>query len=148
MIDIPEPAPPVVWREDALILQLSYPPTVNHYYVEFCKYNPKTNKYRVDKAIGERGRNFRQELYRIKLQYHRLLKPFTNPIQVEVQFMMPDRRRRDIADNVIKPLCDALTYAQFWNDDHIIQDFRSYKAGVESPGMTTIRIQEFKPEGK
>jgi len=133
---------PIVWRDDALVIQLSYPPSINHYYVEWCKYSKRAGKYLVDKAIGQKGSDFRAEVYRLKLEYHRQLKPFNTDIEVEVQVVLPDRRRRDVHDNIIKPLCDSLTYARFWEDDHIIADFRSARIGVEAPGKTVIRIQE------
>lgn len=136
MDEIPDPLPAVVWRPDHLVLQFSYPPTVNHYYVEWCKNGT------VRKAINGNGKNFRAEIYRIKLEHFQQLKPFKNDLQVEVQFVMPDRRKRDIHDNIIKPLCDAFTYARFWEDDHIIADFRCSRIGVEAPGKTVIRIQE------
>lgn len=137
MDEIPEPlSPVVVWRDDALILQCSYPPTINNYYVEWCQGKA------VRKAIGDRGRAFRAEIYRIKLEQFPRLKPFSKDVQVEVQLVVPDRKKRDIHDNVIKPLADALTYAQFLADDHIIADFRCSRIGVESPGKTVVRIQE------
>ncbi len=134
--EIPEPLQPVTWRDDALVLQFSYPPTINHYYVEWCQQG------KVRKGIGKGGTNFRAEIYRLKLEYHQRLKAFTRDIQVEVQFTMPDRRKRDIHDNIVKPMCDALSYARFWEDDHIIADFRCARVGVEAPGKTLIRIQE------
>ena len=138
MNEIPAPLDPVVWQDNHLILQFSYPPTLNHYYVEWCQ-NGK-----VRKGIDSRGKNLRAEIYRLKLEYHQRLQPFKNDLQVEVQFVLPDRRRRDIHDNIIKPMCDALTYAKFWEDDHIIADFRSARIGIEAPGKTVIRIQEKK----
>lgn len=137
MNEIPAPLQPINWRDDdVLILQFSYPPTINHYYIWWID---KRGKQR--KSIDARGNDFRAEIYRLKLEYHQRLKPFKTDIDVEVQFVMPDRRRRDIHDNIIKPLCDALTYAQFWEDDHIICDFRCARIAVEAPGKTVIRIQ-------
>lgn len=136
MDGIPEPLEPIIWRSDCLILQFSYPPTINHYYTEWCQAGV------VRKALGMGGKNLRAEIYRLKLEYHARMDPFTKPLQVEVQFVVPDRRRRDIHDNIVKPMCDALTYAKFWEDDHIIHDFRAAKIGIEAPGKTIIRIQE------
>lgn len=137
MDEIAEPLPPIEWRDDCLILQFSYPPTINHYYVWWIDRNGRQRR-----SIDARGNAFRAEIYRLRLEYYSRLKPFSRDIQVEVQYTMPDRRKRDIHDNIVKPMCDALSYAKFWEDDHIIADFRCARLGVEAPGKTLIRIQE------
>ena len=57
---------------------------------------PKEISIKINKAIWELG-----------LQFEKNKKTFKNPIKVNITFILPNRRRRDL-DNIMKTLGDCL----------------------------------------
>lgn len=63
------------------------------------------------------------------------------PIDVRVKLVMPDRRRRDIA-NVLKALCDAMQYGGAYEDDSQIDRLLIERDDVSPPGAALVFIEE------
>jgi len=73
-------------------LELTYPPSVNHYYTKWCQYVKKAGKHVVKVAVGERGMAYRAEVRRFKLVDLKNPQPLKGRLSMEVQLWAPDRR--------------------------------------------------------
>ena len=112
-------------------LKLPIPPTVNHYYVRTIR----------GMVIGKKGVAFRKETL---LLFHTLFpshKVFDGKLKVDIKFIPPDRRRRDV-DNILKCLLDSLEKASIYKDDSQIIDLRVRKLDPEKPGFLIVTVEE------
>ena len=106
-----------------IILDLPYPPTINHYY-------GRTRSGRVFIKAG--GKAYRSQVIALLSNY----KGITGKVSMSVDIYPPDRRKRDV-DNILKALCDALTHAGIYEDDSqiykllITKHEKSDKKGVK-----------------
>lgn len=93
-----------------LILELPFPPSVNHYW----------RAVRVGNAtrtlISAPGRAFRQEVAQ-RVMAERKALGIDSGVAVAVMLHAPDNRRRDLDNFGGKALLDALTHAGVWQDD-------------------------------
>lgn len=89
-----------------MIIELPYPPTVNHYYTVA----------RGRKILSATGRAYKQTVAGICVVAMRGRKPLMGDVSLTLTLNPPDRRRRD-ADNLLKPVLDALTAGGVWGDD-------------------------------
>ena len=105
---------------------LMTPPTVNHYWVEAG--------YRGRKYLSHRAHHFRAVI-------QRFVKPINYPgeVQVFMEYHVPDKVKRD-ADNVVKPIFDALMKAQLICDDSQISNFVMMKQPVFKGGKLKIKV--------
>lgn len=115
-------------------LHLPFPPSDNNYYV----------KTKQGQFISEKGRKFRDMVTDcIKEQF-----PHHSPIDyrmlVEVVLHVPDKRIRDIL-NYQKALMDALSKAEVWQDDVLIDQAVVYRGSQCFGGKTIILIHEAGP---
>lgn len=112
-----------------ILLKLPYPPSVNSYWRHLSK-GPLAGRV----LISDEGRKYRETVLRqvdaMKLD---------NRLRVEIEAVMPDRRKRDL-DNLPKAVLDALTHAEVWGDDGQIDDLRIFRGPVEAPGHLWVRI--------
>ena len=118
-----------------LELELTYPPTINHYY------KPGNAKHGLTVHIGKAGMAYRAEVYRYRLEHLNGLCPLKGRLSFEAEIWLPDRRKRDM-DNVLKCLWDSLEYAKVIEDDEQFDCMVMYKRGVESPGKVNVTIRE------
>jgi crossover junction endodeoxyribonuclease RusA len=63
---------------------------------------------------------------------------------MEVYLFPPDRRKRDL-DNYMKGLLDALTEAELWVDDSVVDQLHIFRGAVVSDGSVRIEISEGGP---
>ena len=105
---------------------LMTPPTVNHYWVEAG--------YRGRKYLSHRAHHFRAVI-------QRFVKPlnYSGEVQVFMEYHVPDKVKRD-ADNVVKPIFDALMKAQLICDDSQISNFVMMKQPVFKGGKLKIKV--------
>src|SRR6266478_8551690 len=99
-----------------LQFNLSYPPSVNHYYIR------GSNRT----VLSSSARNYRELIY--YTLYQCIGKegkwdgePMHGDLMVEIIIYPPDKRKRDM-DNIKKALFDALQYAGLYKDDYQICD--------------------------
>jgi crossover junction endodeoxyribonuclease RusA len=120
-----------------LEMNLSYPPSVNHYYRKWAE--GKT----VRVAVGAAGSRYRAEVYRYRLETLKNPRILKCRLAVEVELWRPDRRKKgyDI-DNFLKCLFDAITYANIWEDDEQVDCLLVHKMGVEAPGKIRVTMRE------
>lgn len=114
-----------------LELHLPWPPTVNHYYSHTRNgiyISKKGTQYR--KAIAESC--FEQIGRKLKLNKKLMIICILYP---------PDRRIRDL-DNYKKSFLDALTKAELWEDDSLIDQDFSFRGSVISKGKIVLYIRD------
>ncbi len=91
-----------------LLIELPWPPSVNHYY--------RRVGHRT--LISREGRKYRKEICAILRNLH--VRPLSKDLSMTVDAYPPDKRRRD-ADNILKSLLDALQHAGAYQDDSQIK---------------------------
>ena len=117
-----------------VVLYLPFPPTVNSYYkvtMSGQRYLDKRVvgfREQVEKAINEQAPNLHLD--------ERLF--------MEVYLFPPDRRKRDV-DNYMKGLLDALTKAEIWEDDCLIDQLHIYRGEIVKGGSVRVELAEAGP---
>lgn len=89
-----------------------FPITANHAWLVNGARRFRTKQYlEFEKAVKEivDGRTMQPGTYRIKI------------------YLFPDNQRRFDADNRVKTLLDAITGAQLWEDDSLVNEIHVYK---------------------
>jgi crossover junction endodeoxyribonuclease RusA len=114
-------------------LFLPFPPTVNNYYV----------KTKRGVFISQKGRKYRDEVLKAVLEQAGGDTIDSNML-VEVILFPPDKRKRDV-DNYNKALLDALTQAELWEDDSLIDQLFNYRGVTKKGGQVYIRITDAGP---
>ena len=92
-----------------VILDLPYPPTVNHYYRHVGN--------RV--LISREGREYRRTIYSILFRAGTTV--HLGDLKIHIDVHPPDRRRRDL-DNILKALLDALESGNLYRNDSQISE--------------------------
>lgn len=118
------------------ILQLPWPPSVNHYWKHF----------RNRAIIGEAGMRYRNQVW---AAVHRSRTSRTEPqrlqfgtlrLSVILNCYPPDKRVRDL-DNLPKAVLDSLSKARVWTDDSQIDILTTVRMDVEKPGRIVVSIE-------
>lgn len=110
-------------------LELAFPPTVNSYYA----------KTRQGIYISKRGRSYRETVADASREQGCLRLKLDIPLTVDVILYPPDARTRDL-DNYMKGLLDALTQAEVWTDDSLIDTLTVHRGAKVAHGACRIRI--------
>ena len=92
-------------------------------------------------VISVEGRKYRQRVKELLLPAFEGVPNYSTALQVWVEVMFPDRRKRDL-DNLNKALLDSLTHSSVWDDDSLIHDLRLVRIGVEKPGFVRLHVAE------
>ena len=136
---LPPPRPnarPTACKASALPLSLPWTPSINHYWRHVlvpCKpARPGAPPYRVQVLISKEGREYRRAVDTLIRNLGRPAAPPEARLLVALTLHAPTRRTIDI-DNRIKAALDALTHAQVWADDSLI-DRLTVDRGEVTPG--------------
>ena len=112
-----------------------FPPSDNNYYVQTRNgkfISPKGKKFRADMELA-----ILQQLPDVRIDH---------TVLVEVVLYMPDRRVRDVA-NYMKALMDAISKADLWVDDVLIDQLFIYRGVVAKDNAHTfLRITDAGPK--
>jgi crossover junction endodeoxyribonuclease RusA len=119
---------------DDIVLHLPFPPTVNNYY----KLTRSGVRY-LDKKV----RAFREAVLRAVAEQMPGV-TLSDPLFMEVYLYPPDKRRRDL-DNYMKGLLDALTEAELWTDDSLIDQLHIFRGTIVKGGSVRVEISEAGP---
>jgi crossover junction endodeoxyribonuclease RusA len=111
------------------VLDLPYPPSVNHYW----------RRVGARTLISRGGRRYRKGGAPARPPDR--VAPMEGRLAVRVVVRPPDRRRRDL-DNVGKALLDALEHAGAYRDDAQIDRLVLERGEVAPPGGVTVEITE------
>lgn len=117
-----------------IVLHLPWPPTVNSYY----KVTRNGQRYLDKKVVAFR----KSVLDAVSQQAPGLTLDET--LFVEVYLYPPDRRKRDV-DNYMKGLLDALTEAEVWTDDVLIDQLHIFRGEIVTQGSVRVEISEGGP---
>lgn len=123
------------------MLNLPYPPSINHYWRHF----------RGRMVISREGRAFREDVRALLAQETSTSSqlsgngprkpPSGGRIALCMDAFPPDRRRRDL-DNIQKPVLDALEHAAVYEDDSQIDLLITRRREVTRPGRIEIQLDE------
>lgn len=117
-----------------LVLELPFPPSVNHYW----------RAVRVGNAtrtlISAPGRAFRQEVAQ-RVMAERKAFGIDFGVAVAVTLHAPDNRRRDLDNFGGKALLDALTHAGVWRDDSRVRRLSMQWGETLRGGKTVVTIR-------
>ena len=120
--------------EEAVILSLPWPPSVNVYW-----------RHVGGKVlISREGRAYASAVYGCALEQSMTTlsigrKAFEAPVSVDIIAYPPNRARRDL-DNLPKAVLDALTKARVWEDDSLVRDLRIRWGEARKGGEIQITI--------
>ena len=110
--------------------ELPYPPSVNGYWRNF----------QGRQIISKRGRDYRIDsinaLIRLGLSHERI----SGRLSVSVVIHPPTLRKYDI-DNWCKAPFDALTHAEFWEDDEQVDSLSIKKGEKIKGGLIKIKVR-------
>jgi len=113
-----------------LTLDLPYPPSVNHMYI-----NARGRRFPNKKAVD----------YKVRVQDividNQATKYGSTPISLQIWVYPPDRRKRDIS-NIIKIIEDSLQDAGVYDDDFQIGLLVVERGQIIKGGKVTVMIDE------
>ena len=114
---------------DILRFELTYPPSVNHYYIRSS----------TGVVLGAKGKSYRRDASLLLHRYkgHCQDKRLT----VTINVFPPDKRKRDI-DNILKCLLDAMEHANVYNNDNQIDMLTVIRRDPIKDGAIQIWIAE------
>lgn len=111
-----------------IILELPYPPSVNHYWI--------ASGHR--RFISPEGKRFRCDVASLAMA-NGVAKQLTGDVGVLIDVYPPDNRRRDL-DNLLKAICDSLEHSWIIKDDRQIADLHIIRKSVMTPGRIIVSI--------
>ena len=115
-------------------MYVPFPPSDNNFYVQT----------RNGRFISAKGKKFRADLAEAVLSQLPDVR-LDHKVLVEVVLYMPDNRVRDVA-NYMKALMDAISKADLWEDDVLIDQLFIYRgATTPSSGNCFVRISDAGP---
>lgn len=113
--------------QGAFVIELPYPPSVNHYW-----------RHVGDRTLISRaGRVFRRRV--VARLARRTAEPMSGRVAVHVIAHPPDHRRRDL-DNTMKALLDALGQGGAYEDDGQIDRLEIERGAVVPGGKVVVRV--------
>ncbi|MVN86891.1 RusA family crossover junction endodeoxyribonuclease [Deinococcus sp. HMF7620] len=121
----------------ALQLTLPYPPSVNRIWRAVVVRVAGEARARV--LLSQAGRRYRAKVLAIVADLGGPSLPAGARLAVHLHACPPDRRKRDLS-NIPKALEDALTHAQVWADDSLIDDLRVTRGPVLRGGCVLVTI--------
>lgn len=116
---------------EKVILELPWPPSVNHYYRHV---GPRV-------LISKEGRLYRDAVAtRIRSSG---IKKFDGDVELSIQLYPPDNRRRDV-DNVLKCVMDTLTIGGLYADDSQVKQLQIVKLEPMPPeGLAVLMVKNY-----
>jgi crossover junction endodeoxyribonuclease RusA len=112
------------------MIQLPWPPTVNHYYTVA----------RNRKILSEEGRVYKKYATTCMMAQRIPKKSKEDgPFCVYIVARPPDRRRRDL-DNLLKPILDSMVDYGAIPDDYLIDDIRIVRFEPVKDGQIEVRL--------
>ena len=66
---------------------------------------------------------------------------FEGPVRVTLVAYPPDKRKRDVCDNLLKCLLDSLTHAGVWEDDSQVDELAVIRGDVVRGGKIELTVE-------
>jgi len=121
-----------------MILELPFPPSVNHYWGS--RVVGSGSKKFVSRYINAKGKIYRQAVIDTCLAEN-LRMNLTGPLACTIDLYPPCNRRRD-CDNYPKAIQDSLAHAGVFEDDSQIIDLRVRMHPKKPPGCVIVTIEK------
>ena len=118
--------------DNAIDLNLPWPPSVNHYW---------RNVNGVMK-ISQAGRIYQEDVGVVLAIAER--PKVTGRVGIYIVAYPPDKRRRDL-DNLLKATLDSLQAGGVFEDDGQIDDLRIVRSSEQEKGFLAVRVWEIVP---
>ena len=121
----------------AFQISLPWPPSMNSYWTPFAIPGTK----RATMTLTKRARMYRSEVsmaIRQKVGSVALV-PFVGAVRLDVELRAPDRRIRDL-DNNLKGLLDSLTFNKVWRDDSQVDEMTVRRGAIIRDGAALIIV--------
>ncbi len=128
--------------EKELYLSFIPPSKANKVKINLRVYSKSGKRYIVPKDVSIK---INKAIWELQNQYD--ASPFSNPVEVNILFVLPNKRRRDL-DNIMKTLGDCLVYAGVITDDNLIYKQVLEKVVVKGKEGVIIKIKEYVEEEK
>lgn len=115
------------------MIQLPWPPTVNHYYTVA----------RGRKILSAKGRKYKSDCQWL-LASQKPDKARGSSVSVTIHAHPPDKRKRDL-DNLLKPVLDILTESQLIEDDSQIDELSIIRFPPFKQGKLELIVGSYEP---
>ncbi|MBN2641380.1 MAG: RusA family crossover junction endodeoxyribonuclease [Victivallales bacterium] len=110
-----------------IILELPYPPSINHYW--------RMGNHHM--YLSDEGKRYKQIVFGI-VRIARVA-PFIGDVSLIMDAYPPDRRRRDL-DNIQKAVWDALTDAGLYEDDSQVKHMEAWMREPLEHGKIIVTV--------
>lgn len=114
------------------------PSKANRVKINLRAYSKSGKRYIVPKDVSLK---INKAIWELQNQYDG--SPFSTPVEVNILFILPNKRRRDL-DNIMKTLGDCMVYAGIIEDDNLIYKQTLEKIVVRGEEGIIIKIKEYK----
>lgn len=133
-----EPVPATTLQAgQSLRFVLPYPPSLNRIWRAIV--TRRNGKIVARILLSLDGRAYRRKVIAHVAQLDLPALPGGARLALHLHACAPDRRKRDLS-NIPKSLEDALTHAQLWADDSLIDDLRVTRGPITRPGHVIVTI--------
>ena len=121
--------------QPSMTIDLPWPPTANKYWRNVCG----------RMVLSREGRRYREAvdglIWQLTCESGHAVSFGSADLELEIDAHPPDNRRRDL-DNLLKPILDALQYAEVFEDDSQIVKILIRKRCVVSAGVVRIYLRQ------
>jgi crossover junction endodeoxyribonuclease RusA len=128
--------------QSALVIELPFPPSVNHYWG--TRVVGKGKRAFIQRYVAAAGQKFKQAVHE-QFLVDDIRQKFSGPLACTVELYPPCNRRRD-CDNYCKGLLDALGSAGLYDDDSQIIELHIRMHAKRAPGSVRVTIEPTRDE--
>ncbi len=127
-------------EKDLFFLSFIPPSKANRVKINTKVFSKSGKRYIVPKDVSVK---INRAIWELQIQNEEKKLYFDRPVSVEIVFLLPDRRRRDL-DNIMKTLGDCLVYAGIIEDDNLIFKQTLEKFIVKGKEGVVIKIKKYR----
>ena len=124
------------------LLQLPYPPSINHYYLPVVRFNPRTRMHYADLVLSAKAKQYRESTGWLILSQRprEHCWPYKAAVVLTLTVSPPDQHVRD-RDNILKATLDVLVTSGVLADDSLVQEIHLYSAAPKEGGVIEACIE-------
>lgn len=100
----------------------------------------KNKRYIIPKDVSLK---INRAIWELQKQQEKINKTFSVPVEVDITFILPNKRRRDL-DNIMKTVGDCMVYAKILKDDNLIYKQKLEKIIIPNNEGVIIDIKKYK----
>ncbi|RMA96145.1 RusA family crossover junction endodeoxyribonuclease [Hydrogenothermus marinus] len=100
----------------------------------------KNKRYIIPKDVSLK---INRAIWELQKQQEKINKTFLVPVEVDITFILPNKRRRDL-DNIMKTVGDCMVYAKILKDDNLIYKQKLEKIIIPNKEGIIIDIKKYK----